>query len=242
MAKSKNFSRQTNVPDFGIFFAVLVLLGVGIIMVFSSSQYFAQYAPYNDSLHFLKRQTVNALVGIVGMIFAMKLDYRWYQVLALPALVVSVIMLVVVLALGGTRWISLGFVQFQPSEIAKVAIIIFMALILSRDPERLQSFTRGFFPCLCLMGVVCGLVVIEDLSTSIVIAGTCFVMMFCTGAKWSHIGFLCALGVVAVVAAIAVEPYRIARITAFLDPWSDPQGDGFQTIQSFLAHVIRVLE
>lgn len=233
MAKSRGI--QGKVPDFGVFFAVLVLLGIGIIAVFSASQYFAQYAPYNDSLHFLKRQSINALIGIVGMLFAMKIDYRWFQVLALPGLVISILMLVVVLALGGTRWISLGFIQFQPSEIAKVAIIVFMALILSRDPERLQSFTHGFLPCLGLMGLVCGLVVIKDLSTSIVIAGTCCVMMFCSGAKWSHMGFMFALGIVAFIAAVWVEPYRMARIFAFLDPWSDPQGDGFQTIQSYLA-------
>ncbi len=244
MAKRPNREETIKrAPDFGILLSVVVLLGIGTIMVFSSSQYFAQYYPYYDSFYFLKRQLVNVAVGICGMIFFMKVKYTYWKKFSLPALIFCVVLLLLIFLSGlgvegggAARWLNIGGFQFQPSEVAKVCMILYMATYLTRNQFNIQKSFRSFAIAVAIFGTVAMLVVVQPgLSTGIVIAATCYVMMICIGCKPAHLLSLMGLGVAAVIAAIILEPFRMRRIVAFMNPWADAQDSGFQTVQSLLA-------
>jgi len=227
-------------PDYWTFLIILILLTFGIIMVFSASQYFAQYKPYNDSYYFLKKQLYNAVLGVIAMVVLMQFDYHNYHKMAFPMLCVGMVLVVSVFFIGdaaggAVRWIDLGFVRFQPSELMKIALVVFLASSLNRRQAVLHKLKEGFIPYVILIGVVFGLVAMEDLSTAVIIAGTAWVMMFCAGNKPAHLFSLVLLGVVLIAVAIQMEGFRQGRITAFLDPWADPKGNGYQTIQSMVA-------
>ena len=228
--------------DWWVFFSVMTLLGVGLIMVFSSTQYIAQYAPYNDSFYFLKKQGIGALIGLGGMLFFYKLPYQAIRKLAVPVMVALIAALVLVVAseLGGgaggaLRFLEVGGVRFQPSEFCKPVLIVVAAIILSQSKERVQSFKHGFLPVVLWTVVCCSLVILEDLSTGVVMAVTIFLMMFCAGIKWRYLLSLIIAGGAGIAAAIIFEPYRVRRIFAFLDPAADSGGDGYQIIQSLYA-------
>lgn len=240
---------KKNSPDFIIFLTVLLLLGIGIIMVFSSSQYVSYYQTYDpvlkkgDSFVFLRRQFFNALVGIAAMVFVMKINYQKLKVLAKPALIVSFILLAVLLIdgigierKGSVRWLGAGGFQIQPSEIIKVTMIMYMALFLSERQHLIKSLKKGFLPPLGIMGAACALIMMQpDLGTAMALAGTTVVMLWSAGARKTHMAMLIIFGIALIVAAIVLEPYRMERLLAFLDPWQDAQDTGFQTVQSLLA-------
>lgn len=230
-------------PDFVIFLTVLLLLSIGIIMVFSSSQYAAFYEHKGDSFYYLRKQLFNALVGIGAMIFVMKINYEKLKLFAQPALIGSFVLLGLLLVSGvgiehkgSVRWLGAGPLQFQPSEVMKITMVMYMALSLSKKQHLVQSFTRGFLPHLAVLAGACLLILLQpDLGTAVALAGTTFVMLWCAGARKLHLALLAAAGLTLVAAAIYFEPYRMARFLAFLDPWKDPQDTGFQTVQSLLA-------
>jgi len=233
--------QKAGTPDLILFFTIIVLLGFGIVMVFSSSAIKA-YVRYDDSYYFLKKQLLWVAVGLSIMFFAMNYRYQRLYRLGKVALIGALVLLVLVLipgigveVNGARRWLP-GPVQFQPSELAKLCMVLFMARILTQYNDRITSFTRGVLPVLAILGVVFVLILKEpDLGTALAIAGTVFVMLFAAGAKvWQMIG-LGASAFPLVGIAIWLEPYRLRRITSYLDPWSDTQGSGFQIIQSLYA-------
>ncbi|MCL4440110.1 MAG: stage V sporulation protein E [Firmicutes bacterium] len=229
-------------PDFVLFLTVLILLSIGLIMVFSSSEY-ATMVRYGDSFYFFKRQLLWALLGLAAMFFMMNFDYyrlkRWVG----PIILTGFILLVAVLlpgvgqvVNGARRWIDLGFMAFSPAELVKLCMIMFVAFGLSKKGEKLNSFREGLLPYLAVMVLAAGLILLQpDLGTAIVLCGTIFIMFFAAGAKISHLGGLMGLGLVAVSLAIYFEPYRMRRFLAFLDPEADPQGTGYHIIQSLYA-------
>lgn len=230
-------------PDFILFIIVLLLITVGIVMVYSSSYVYAQVT-YADGAHYLKNQLVWALLGIVGMIVVMNINYKIYQKWAYPFFGLAVILLLLLLVPGvgitikdATRWIGVGdFASFQPSEIAKLALVIFLAKYLSKRQDNVKQFFRGLAIPLLVVGGVCLLILKQpDLGTAATIAGTAFLMLLAAGANIGQLGFLGLIGGGLAAAAIFMEPYRMRRIMAFRDPWSDPLGKGFQTIQALLA-------
>ncbi len=234
---------KKNAPDWWIFFSVLALTAIGIIMVFSSSQYFAQYPPYNDAYHFLKKQSEFAGLGIGCMVVLSMINYKAYHRLAWPGFIITLILLVFLL-FGGTtdethgaiRWIDIGGLRFQPSEVAKLALILIMAKIMADRQEFNKSFTKGFLPIILLTAATCGLVVAQTaLSSTLIIAVTAFAMMYCAGINLAYLIGTVILGIGGVVVAIVQEPFRMQRIYAYIDPWADPLGSGFQTVQSLLA-------
>jgi cell division protein FtsW len=233
---------RRKVPDFVLFVVILVLLTIGIIIVYSSSYIYAQ-TTYHDGAYYLKRQLLWALLGIVGMVVTMRIDYRNYQKWANTLFLISLALLILVMipgvgtgAKGATRWINLGFTNLQPSELAKLTMVIFLAKNLSSMQNRIRDFLHGVLPQLLIIGLVCGLVLIQpDLGTAVTIAGTAFLMLMAAGAKRSHLVGLATLGVGLVGAAIRLKGYRMKRMLAFIDPWADPGGAGFQTIQSLYA-------
>ncbi len=229
-------------PDLVLFMDIIMLLTIGIIMVFSSSFVSAQ-TTYGDGFYFLKRQLLWALLGIFGMIAVMRLDYQVYKKWATPIFLVAILLLIIVLIPGvgikvndARRWLGTEAISFQPSEVAKLALILFLAQYLSRHHDNIRQFIKGFAVPLLFVGLVCAFILLQpDLGTAVTIALTSFVMLLAAGARKTHIIGLALLGVVLLGVAIAMAPYRLARLTAFLNPWSDPLGSGFQTIQSLYA-------
>ncbi|MTV47559.1 putative lipid II flippase FtsW [Heliobacillus mobilis] len=229
-------------PDFTIFLAVILLLTFGIVMVMSASSVKAAYY-YNDPFYFFKRQFMWALVGIAVMIIAMRFDYRKLARFSKPFLLVSLFLLVALFIpgvgkniMGATRWLNLGPGSFQPSELVKLAGVIYFAHNISKEPHKLADFKKGLLPYLAIMGII-GLLILAqpDLGTAMAVCGTLFFMLYVGGAKKQHILGLGALGIVLIALAAILEPYRMRRITGFIDPWADPVGTGFQTLQSLFA-------
>lgn len=229
-------------PDFVLFVVTLLLLTVGVIMVLSASYVVAE-TRYADGYYFLKRQLLWALLGIAGMTTVMKIDYSRFKKWATPLFGLAVFLLVLVLIpgvgisiKGASRWLGVGSLTFQPSEIAKLALVVFLAKSLAARPNQIKFFFRGFFPKILIVGLICGLILAQpDLGTAVAIAGTSYLLFLAAGARKTHLAGLALLGLALVGAAIYVAPYRMARFTAFLNPWADPLGNGFQTIQSLYA-------
>jgi len=218
----------------------LILLTIGLIMVFSASAVTA-YLDFGDSFFFLKRQLFSAAVAVAAMVFTMNFDFFYLKRLANPGLIASLLLLMLVLVVGtvshgSSRWLDLGFRSVQPSEIVKLAVVIYMAKSLSENRSKIGNFWVGLMPNLAVLGVVCILILLQpDLGTAVCIAGTVYLMFAAAGSRSSHLALLGAAGICLVMLAIFTSPYRAARFTAFLHPWDDPIGTGYQTIQSLLA-------
>lgn len=184
-----------------------------------------------------------AAVGIIGMFFIMNIDYWTWRTWAKVLIIVCFILLVLVLIPGignvrnGSRsWIGIGAFSVQPSEFMKLAMIAFLAKFLSERQKYITSFKKGLIPSLGLVFLAFGMIMLQpDLGTGTVMVGTCTVMIFIAGARIRHFMMLGLIGVAGFVALVLSAPYRIKRITSFLDPWQDPLGSGFQIIQSLFA-------
>ena len=220
--------------------AILTL--IGLIMVLSSSSVEA-YARFGSSFLFFKRQAAYAVVGSLGMALTMRMRYRAWERLCVPLLlgVLGLLVLVLLPAVGTTaggsaRWIEVGPVTIQPSEIAKLAVVTFAAALLARRWQRLDDLRQVAVPLVPVVALLCGLILLQpDLGTSLIIVATAFLMLFAAGARLRH---LVAGGMATATLGLGliwVEGYRWTRFLSFLDPWSDPQGSGYQVIQSLIA-------
>ena len=242
-AKTARARSPQGQPDWWLLVSVLLLLAVGIIMVFSSSQYFAQYEPYNDTYYFLKSQLKNAAVGAVAMFLAYKVNYRLFNRASYAAFVVLLVLLLFMVVstrietIGGAqRWLTVFGFSFQPSELAKIIMPMALARWATANQNKLSDFKQGFLPAMSVIALVAGLIFLErDLSSAVVVAVTGVIVIFCAGARFAHFLLVGAAGVAAVAAAIIFEPYRMDRIRAWLDPWAFAQDEGWQTVQSMMA-------
>lgn len=229
-------------PDFILFITVMMLLSIGIVMVFSSSSYYAMFPPFNNPFHFLIRQLINAVIGISVMLFMMRYDYWRLKRWSLWMLFAAFLLLALVLTplgserLGAQRWINLGVFSFQPSELAKLCIVVFVATSLAAKKQKILSFREGVAPYLVLMGLSAGLILAEpDLGTAMTLVGTIFIMLFCAGARIGTLSAVAILGVGAVMAAIFSADYRRDRFFAFLNPEGDPTGAGWHILNSLMS-------
>ncbi|PYV90185.1 MAG: putative lipid II flippase FtsW [Acidobacteria bacterium] len=225
-----------------ILFAVTVALVLaGIIMVFSASAVMANerfHSPY----YFLLRQGAWALLGLVGMSVLMHVDYRHYRnpILAFTGLFICAVLLLAVFFLDKShnthRWFKLGFLSFQPSEITKIFLVIFLAFFLEKRIGQINDLRHTLMPCLAVLAVFFFLIVAEpDLGTSVSIIAVAFILLFSSGLAYRYVvGILLSL-IPPLFCLFFFFPYRMRRVLAFLDPWSDPQGAGFQIIQSLIA-------
>lgn len=233
---------KRNTPDFILLIVTLTLLTVGLIMVYSASAVWADYK-FEDSFFFAKRQMLFAGVGIVAMFFIMNVNYWTWRTFAKMIIIICFVMLVLVLIPGvgnvrnGSRsWIGVGAFSIQPSEFMKLAMIVFLAKYLSERQKVITSFKKGLIPSLGLVFLAFGMIMLQpDLGTGTVMVGTSVVMIFVSGARIAHFGALGLIGIAGFVGLVISAPYRMKRITSFLDPWSDPLGSGFQMIQSLFA-------
>ena len=227
----------------GLFLTVLPLVCIGIVMVYSASAVAAQ-SQFRDSAWFLKRHVIYALIGLLAMSVAWRLHYVRLRGLTLPLLGVALVALVLTLsphigreAGGARRWLSLGGVlNFQPAELAKLAMVLYLANFLANRGARTREFTAGLVPPLLVLGVLALPILKQpDLGSVLILATVTFVMLFVGGARLSHLLVAAAAAVPAAAVLIFHSGYRIQRFLAFLDPWRDPRGSGFHVIQSLLA-------
>ncbi|VEF48491.1 stage V sporulation protein E [Bacillus freudenreichii] len=233
---------KKSTPDFILILVTLTLLAIGLIMVYSASAVWADYK-FADSFFFAKRQLLFAGLGFAAMFLMMNIDYWSWRKWAKPILIVCFILLLVVLIPGigmernGSRsWIGVGAFSIQPSEFIKLALIAFLAKFLSEKQRYITTIKKGLAPSLSLVFLAFGLIMLQpDLGTGTVMVGTCMVMLFIAGARIFHFAILGLIGLAGFVGLIISAPYRIARITSFLDPWQDPLNSGFQIIQSLYA-------
>lgn len=211
-------------------------------MVFSSSSVYAMRV-LGSSTYFLHRHLLFLFMGIILMGVVMTVDYRELQKYAKPLLMITVILLALVLipglgweSNGARRWLKIGMFNIQPSEFAKIAMLIYVSDFLSRKRSQLRDFFNGFVPMMMVLGVVCLLILKQpDMGTAVFIAVISLLMMFIAGADARHVGVLILAALPVVYLLIAHVPYRLARIMAFLDPWRDSRGIGFQLTQSQIA-------
>ena len=257
MAKKKNkmegFSKfLNNSVDFTLVITVLLLLSLGLVMVLSASSPTA-LQKYDKSYYFFVRQLIFAVLGLFGMYFISKIDYRIYQKFYKHAWILSIILLISVFAFGSDshgakRWIYITkSLSFQPSEIVKFLIIIFYGGILVKDRDDLGKFWKGLVKHILFLVPIIGLLLLEPhVSTSMVIIITCCIMMIMAGCKFwqflvSGIVAVGGIGSIATVLYMASAKFQekfqyiVTRFITFTDPWKDATGDGWQIIQSLYA-------
>ena len=229
--------------DFWLMLFTLMLVLFGLIMVFSAS-YYSSISQDGYPYSYLVRHGAWVVFGLGLMAFGALFDYRKYKKLAIPVLIGSVILLVLVLTPlgqttnGATRWLNVGPVTIMPGEIAKIAAILFVAWFLSEDAGRIKSLTRGILPLLGVIAVYGALIVKQpNLSTAITVCGIIIAMMLVAGLKWRYVATAGGIGVVGILSIVVFmkESYWYNRLTSFTDPFQDALGDGYQAVQSLLA-------
>ena len=228
--------------DTFLFLPILGLIMYGVVMIFSASSPTAALSPACnfDPFFFLKRHLLWLTVGFLAMIFAYKMDLKWWRKFSLPLIVLTVGMLIFTMlfgaeVLGAKRWIRLGPITFQPSEFAKIALIFYLADALARRKEKVKQFKKLLMILVVFAVVVLPIEKQPDLGTTIVMGATLMGMLFLAGARIWHLAAMSIVGVVVAASRIMNEAYRMRRILAYSNPWVDPQGMGYQIIQSYIA-------
>jgi cell division protein FtsW len=228
--------------DRALLLAVAALTTFGLVMVFSASEV-QGWLWFHNPAYYFEHQLIWLALGIILLVAAANIDYHRLRVLAWPLGVVTVVLMVLVLlphfgveVNGARRWLRIGPLQMQPAELAKIAAIVFMALWLERHRDRLSSLENGVVPFLALLGFTILLVILErDLGTTLILAGILLAQFLVAGGRKRHVLLLLLIMALCVYIFIRMEPYRLHRILAFIDPWSDPLNTGFQAIQSVVA-------
>lgn len=227
--------------SFGVIACTLFLSVFGCVMVYSASYYSAEIH-YNNPYFFLNKQIIGVILGIIALIFVSLFNYhklikyKWWTVLiAIVLLLLVFIPGIGIENYGAKRWIGVGGFSFQPSEIAKFVLVIFCAIHLSQNFDKVKTL-KGILPPLFVGGVFCGLVILEpNMSITICMALVLCVMLFIGGLSKKHFSIIGSAGILAIPTLIFLEPYRVKRLMAFIDPWANPRGEGFQLIQSLYA-------
>jgi len=221
--------------------AVLGLVLFGLVMVYSASAVLAQKR-YGSEYYFLIRQGIWTVIGLAAMTVAIKIDYRYLKqpAIVLGLLSAALLMLVCVFFLqklnGTHRWIRFGQASLQPSEIAKVALICYMAYFVDRCGENFDTLVRGFLPVVLAAAVVIGLIAAEpDLGTALSVGVVFGVVMFAAGVKVRHLAMLSIPAVPVLAYMLLFVPWRLQRVMDFLDPWKNQTTSGFQTVQALIA-------
>ena len=218
--------------------AVLLLAAYGVVCVYSASSYNAE-VQYGDSLFFFRKQLIGFLIGVAAMVGISFLHYEKFSKFGLPALIVSVVLLALVFIpglgksnYGATRWIGIGSFTIQPSEIAKLGFVLFAAGYFAKDPARMRTL-KGSLPVIGAGLAVCVLIMLEpNMSVTMCVGAIMIGMLFLAGISKKALAAICIPVLLAVPALILMEPYRLQRLSAFMDPWASPKEEGYQLIQS----------
>ncbi len=232
----------TAAPDAVLFAVVATLVGIGLVMVFSASSATA-YAEHGDIAYYLKRQLIWLLVGSIAAFAVYRMDLArlkraapYLLVAALAGLLLVFVPHVGVGVNGGRRWIGFSSLSLEPSEFAKLALVVYLAAILSNRGDRITSLTRGLFP-LCVPVLLMAVLILKepDMGTASLLVFVAFTMFFAAGARVFHLVAILAVTAPLAIVSVIASPYRRARVFAFLNPWKDPQNTGFHIVQSLLA-------
>jgi cell division protein FtsW len=241
-ASSDVLRRERHQPDYSILLAVVALSAIGILMVLSSSAMYA-YVQRDDTLAIVGPQIFWGALGLFAMIAMMRVDYRWLRLVSVPGYIVAIVLLLLVFVpslgrvVGGSaRWLVIGpLPAVHPAEIAKLGLIVYLAHWLANKGNLISGFRTGTIPFLIIAVPIIALVFKEpDLGTTVVITLTAFTMFFVAGASLRQLGTMGAIGFAGVL-LVGLRSYQLDRIKTFLDPWADPLGAGFHTIQGLLA-------
>ncbi len=251
MATKSQSSKRIKMPkikksamDYQFLGTVIVLLAFGLIMILSASSpvAYASSVTGNDSFYYFKKQLIWAVIGGVAMLVASNYDYRKLKKWGKLSLGISFFLLIIVLIPGigvvvneARRWIQIGPINFQPSEVVKFGVVLFMAMSLADNYKILKKFS-GLMVYLVILGVIAGLIMLEPhFSCTMLILASSAVMLFVAGARWKHIGILAAPVGVGIVALVVSAPYRLERVTTFMDPFKNIADEGWQIVQSLYA-------
>jgi cell division protein FtsW len=229
-------------PDFVLIVLIAVLTIIGLIMISSASVVMSRMLTGRDNYYFFM-QLAAAGIGLVLLYICSKIDYRFWAKIAPFLLVISIILLIVVFLPGigsshngASRWINLGFTNLQPAEPIKLALILYLAAWFEKKGSDLRSLTKGTLPFLVIVGIIAGLIIIQpDMGTAAVVVSTAGIMFFVAGASLVHVGSLLLAGIASVWVLIKAAPYRMARLTIFLNPSTDSTGAGYQIKQALVA-------
>ena len=225
--------------DYILFGAVISLVLIGLLFVYSASCYSAEIT-YGNKYFFVTKQAIGALVGLVAMLVATRVKLEFIRKLWIVGVVLSVVLLALVFVpgisienYGARRWIGVGSFSMQPSEIAKFAYILFCAAIMSKLD---MSKFRNFLPQIAVGVVLCALIIAEpNMSITMCVAMLMIIMLYLGGMKWKYFLLMLIPVALAVPLLIIMEPYRLQRLLAFIDPWASPKDEGYQLIQSLYA-------
>lgn len=244
-------------PDFQLLILTFLLVGFGLVMVFSSSSSLTIVSE-SDALFFPKKQLMWIVIGSFFMFVAMNIHYSKYKKLFMPIFIVTIIMLILVPYIGEVRngarsWFGIGSLGVQPTELAKIATILYLAALITKKGERMRDLKKGFIPVMLIVGVVAGLIMMQpDLGSCLILVATCSIIIYAGGASMKHIissiallilGASLVLGVNAAIKSIShgdttapvKKDYKVGRIEAFIDPFDDEEGTGYNLIQSLTA-------
>lgn len=232
---------RTKTGDIPLLVCVLLMACFGCVMIYSASSYVAE-VQYDDKLYFVKKQLLGVVLGAAAMAGTCFLPYQKLAKLKIPSVVVAVVLLVLVFVpgigitnYGATRWIGYGGFSIQPSEIAKYAFVIFSAAYFSKNYEKSKTFL-GCLPVLAVGCLFCLLIIIEpNMSITMCVGLLMLGIIFLSGTNLKTMALLIIPFIVAIPVLIILEPYRLQRLSAFLDPWASPKDEGYQLIQSLYA-------
>ncbi|MFO8164464.1 MAG: putative lipid II flippase FtsW [Desulfatiglandales bacterium] len=238
MSPKKAYHKSDSV----ILIAVLLLIGVGLIAIFSASSILAEQR-YGDHYYYLKKQGVFCLFGLLLMIVATHINYLFYRSFVYFFMGLSLLLLILlfvpgfgVKVAGAQRWLRFGIISLQPSEAAKLCLAIFVAYSMSKNAENMGTFLHGLLPNVLMASIFMILILLQpDLGTALIIGMWVLILLFIGGVNLGQLMVLLGLLTPIVFYLISHTAYRLHRWWAFLNPWEDPQGFGFQIIHSFLA-------
>jgi len=234
--------KRLGAPDPVLTGCVLALISFSVLMIYSASLSVAEIR-YHDSLRIIRHWLMYIPVGLLVMWWLSRIEVTWWRAIALPMLGISLLLMVAVLVPGlgkeingAQRWFSLAGQSMQPVELLKPAVVIYVSYYLASFPDRLHQFSTGLAPMLMVLMTVLALLLLQpDFGSAALLTAVCFCLWFVGGVPMRHLaGLLSALIPLAAIAMIA-EPYRMQRLTSFIDPWSDPFGSGYQLVQSLIA-------
>ncbi|MCE5283753.1 MAG: putative lipid II flippase FtsW [Deltaproteobacteria bacterium] len=234
-------SRETK-PDLILLLVTLLLVTIGTVMIYSSSSILSMER-FRDGQYFLKKQVFFLALSLLVMILMTRIPYYKLRKLAWPAIVVSGLFLLAIWipglgirAGGAARWLNLGIFSFQVSEMAKIALILFLAHHLTLKVNRIREFSQGLLIPLAVTGALVGLILLQpDFGTTVILAVIGLAMIFLAGGRVLHLAGIVALFIPVAVWLLFHKSYRLARLMTFLDPWKDPRHSGFQIIQSLIS-------
>lgn len=236
----KSKKKAVGQMDFPLFMVMLLICAFGLVMVFSASYYYAQ-SQFGDGYYYLKNQVMYLVVGLAVLLIVSRIDYHRWEKLKLAAMLLTLALMAAVLLFGvsrngAKRWLAIGeSFSFQPSEFAKFVMVLYMASFMSKKQAAMQDLVRGILPMFFVLCSLCLFIILQrNLSMLIIVGIAWMIMLFMGGAQSKHLLMMIAV-LMLVVGLLALEPYRWARVTIFMDPWKDAGDDGYQLVQSLYA-------